>query len=71
MALTTRERVTLVLILSEPLRLFPQEKRQPSGSVVTLEISPWVARSYTAQISIGKNGMGTTDKQRCIELNSC
>ena len=39
MALTTRERVTLLLRLREPLRLFPQEKGQPSGSVVTLEIS--------------------------------
>ncbi|PMN53689.1 hypothetical protein BCT32_24625, partial [Vibrio sp. 10N.261.45.E11] len=55
--------------------LFPQEKGRPSGSVVILEISPWVARSYTAQISIGKSGMDTTDvhsqKQRCIESNSC
>ncbi len=75
MALMTQERVTLLLRLSEPLRLFPQEKEQPSGSVVTLEISPWVARSYTVKISIGKSGMDTTDvhcqKQRCIELNSC
>jgi hypothetical protein len=75
MALTTRELVTLLLRLSEPLRLFPQEKGQPSGSVVTLEISQWVARSYTAQISIGMSGMDTTDahcqKPRCIELNSC
>ncbi len=61
MARTTRECATLLLRLSEPLRLFPQEKEQPSGSVVTLEISPWVARSYTAQISIGKSGMDTTD----------
>lgn len=75
MGLTTRERVTLLLRLNEQLRLFPQEKRQPSGSVMTLEISPWVVRSYTARISIGKSGMDTTNvhsqKQRCTELNSC
>ncbi len=75
MVLTTREHVTLLLRLSEPLRLFPQEKGLPSWSVVILEISQWVARSYTAQISIGKSGMDTTNvhsqKQRCIELNSC
>ncbi len=73
--LTTRERVTLVLILSDPLNLFPQEKGQPSVSVVILEISQWAARSYTAQINIGKSGMVTTDahsqKLRYIELNSC
>jgi len=61
MALTTQERVTLQLRLSEPLRLFPHEKGPPSGSVVTLEISPWVARNYTAQISIGKSGVDTTN----------
>ncbi len=75
MALTTRDCVTLLLRLREPLRLFPQEKGQPSGSVVTLEILPWVARSYMAQISIGKSGMDITNvhsqKQRCIELNGC
>ncbi len=53
----------------------PKEKGQPSGSVVTLEISQWVARNYTAQISIGKSGMDTTNvhsqKPRCVELNSC
>ena len=36
---------------------------------------PWFVRSYTAQISIGKSGMDTTNvhsqKQRCIELNGC
>ena len=57
------------------IALVPQEKGQPSGDMVTLEILPWVARSYTAQISIGKSGMDTTNvhsqKQRCIELNSC
>ncbi len=56
------------------IALIPQEKEQPSGSVVTLEILPWVVRSYTAQISIGKSGMDTTNvhsqKRRCIELNS-
>ncbi len=75
MGLMTRERVTLLLRLREPLRLFPQEKGQPSGTGVTLETSPWVVRSYTAQISIGKSGMDTTNvhsqKPRCIELNSC
>ena len=75
MALTTQDHLTMLLRLREPLRLFPHEKGRPSGSVVTLEISPWVARSYTAQISIGKSGMNTTNvhsqKQRCIELNSC
>ncbi len=75
MGLTTRERVMLLLRLREPLLLFPQERGQPSGSVVTLAISPWVVRSYTARISIGKSGMDTINvhcqKQRCIELNSC
>ncbi len=38
----TRKRVTLLLRLREPLRLFPQEKGQPSGTGVTLGTSPWV-----------------------------
>ncbi len=59
MALATREHVTLLLRLREPSRLFNQEKGQSSSSVVTLEISQWVARNYTAQISIGKSGMDT------------
>ncbi len=63
MALTTREFATLLLRLREPLPLFPQEKRSPSRSVVTREISPWVARIYRAQISIGKSGMDTTNVQ--------
>ncbi len=75
MGLMTRERVTLLLRLRKPLRLFPHENGQPFESGVTLEISPWVVRSYTAQISIGKSGMDTTNvhsqKQRCIELISC
>jgi len=75
MGLMTRERVMLLLRLREPLRLFPQEKGQLFGSGVTLEISPWVVSSYTAQISIGKSGMDTTNvhsqKPRCIELSSC
>lgn len=55
--------------------VLPREGGGLSGNVVTLEISPWVARSYAAQISIGKSDMDTTNfysqKQRCIELNSC
>ncbi|CAK1927568.1 hypothetical protein VCRA2119O147_1040008 [Vibrio crassostreae] len=43
------------------------------GNAVILEISQWVARNYTVQISIGKSGMVTTNahsqKQQCIELN--
>ena len=39
MGLITRERVTLLLRLREPLRLFPQEQGQPSGSGDTLEIA--------------------------------
>ncbi len=74
MALMTRELVTLLLRLREPLRLFPQEKEQSSGSVVILEFSRCAARSYTAQINIGKSGMVTknahSQKRRCIELNS-
>lgn len=61
MALATRERVKQLLRLSEPLRFFSQEKGLPSGSVVILEISQSAARSYTAQINIGKNDMVTTN----------
>ncbi len=60
MALTTRERVTLLLRLRETLRLSPHDKGQPSGSLVTRETSQSVVRSYTAQISIGKSGMDVT-----------
>ncbi|ARV75425.1 hypothetical protein A8140_22785 [Vibrio campbellii CAIM 519 = NBRC 15631 = ATCC 25920] len=39
MGLITRERVKLLLRLREPLRLFPQEQGQPSGSGGTIEIA--------------------------------
>ena len=39
MGLITRERVTLLLRLREPFRLFPQEQGQPSGSGCTIEIA--------------------------------
>ena len=75
MGLMTRERVTLLSGLRKSLRLFPHEKGQPFRSGATLEISPWAVRSYTAQISIGKRRMDTTNvhsqKPRCIELSCC
>ena len=71
--LMTQESVTMPLRLSELLCLLIQEKGLPSRSAVNHEISQWVARSYIAQISIGKSGMDTTDvhfqKQRSNELN--